>query len=524
VTRVSLPLFIISCLILWGGSKIEAAGDPLVPVGDSPYQWVYDHIRSLQLRGHLLDLNPGARPYLREEIAQSLTELDRQRNLGRLKLTQVELSILERLKREFAPETRSLEGKKERRWSHFYGAFFQALLESSEGERPELWETLWLNAGAKFGQHFCLYGGFVFDRELAHDTTYTGKVWRGLTALTDRAGLCLSYRELRLQMGREKYVWGLSRIESLLFSSEAFPIDQGHLDLRLGPLRFSSFAASLSAEKIAAADDEREQYVNRFLSGHRIDLDIRNVLHIGLSETVVYGGPGRSLELYYLNPLVFYHLAQLNENRDDNTFFGLDLLLRPWRRTEAYAELLIDDYQVEDKFPEDKEPNHYAYLLGLAFGDPLGLNGCEIFGEYLRITNWTYNQSLSWNRYQSRGRPIGNSLGPDGDRLDVGAKFWPLSGLEVKMFYTHLRGGEGRIDSGWEEPWITSTEEYREDFPSGVVEKTDKFSIAAHYYADSRLQFELGFGLHQIHNFNNQPQESQRGLDFNLTAICSFID
>jgi hypothetical protein len=432
--------------------------------------------------------------------------------------------MLKRLKGEFAPDIRSLERKKERRWSHFYGAFFQALLESSEGERPELWETLWLNAGAKFGQHLYLYGGFVFDRKLAHDTTYTGKVWRGQAALTDRAGLCLSYGKLRLQLGREKYVWGLSRIESLVFSSKAFPIDQAHLDLRLGPLRFSSFAACLSAEKIAPAEGEKQQYVNRFLSGHRVDLDIASALHVGLSETVIYGGPGRSLELYYLNPLVFYHLAQLNENRDDNTFFGFDLLLRPWRGTEAYAELLIDDYQVEDRFPEDKEPDHYAYLLGLGFADPLGLNGCELFAEYLRITNWTYNQSSSWNRYQNRGRPIGNSLGPDGDRLDVGAKFWPLSGLEVKMVYTHLRCGEGRINSDWVEPWLTSTEEYREDFPGGVVEKTDKLSFPAHYHADSRLQVELGLSLHRIDNFNNQPQESRRGLDFNLTAICSFID
>jgi len=524
VTRVLLRFFVISSLILLGGSKIEAAGDPLVPVGDDSYQWVYDHIRSLQLRGYLLDLNPGARPYLRREIARSLIQLERQRDLSGSELTQVELRLLERLRREFASEMRWLEGEREQGWPHYYGADFQGLLEFSEGERAELWETLWLNAGAKFGQHFYLYGRFVFDRRLAYDTTYTGKVWRGLTALTDRAGFCLAYGKLRLQMGRERYVWGVSRIESLVFSPEAFPIDQGHLDLTLGPLRFSSFAASLSAERIIPANDGAIQYVNRYFSGHRVDLDIGNGLHVGLSETVIYGGPGRSLEFYYLNPLVWYHVAQLNENRDDNTFFAFDLLVRPFRGTEVYAELLIDDYQVEDRLPEDKEPNHYAYLLGLAFADPLGLNGWEMFGEYLRITNWTYNQSCSWNRYQNRGRPIGNSLGPDGDRLDVGVKFWALPELEVKIVYTHLRSGEGSINSDWEEPWLTSTEEYAEDFPSGVVEKTNNFSFAAHYYADSRFQFKLGFNLHQIHNYNNQRGDNERGLNLSLTGIYSFIN
>lgn len=520
--RGLLQFLLVVSVILLAGSKIEAAGEPLVPVGDDPHRWIYDHLRSLQLRGYLLDLNPGARPYLRKEIAQSLRELKRQRNLAGSELTQVELRMLERLKGEFASEIGSLEKEAEQRWSHFYGADFRGTLELSEGEPTELWESLWLNAGAKLGQNLCLYGRFLFDRRLAHDASYTGKVWCGLTALTDRAGFCLSYGKLRLEMGRERYVWGLSRIESLVISAEAFPIDQGHLDLKLGPLRFSSFAASLSAERTVPTDGEEQQYVNRHFSGHRLDLDIGNTLHIGLSETVIYGGPGRPLEFYYLNPLVWYHVAQLNENRDDNTFFEVDLLIRPFSGGELYGELLIDDYQVEDELPADKEPNHYAYLVGLAAADPLGLNGWEMFGEYLRITNWTYNQSRIWNRYQNRGRPIGNSLGPDGDRWDVGMKFWVHPRLEMTAVYTRLRSGEGSISSDWEEPWLTSTEEYEENFPSGVVEETNKFALETYYYTDSRFQFRLALDLYQIDNYNNQRGESDRGLDFSLTGIYSF--
>jgi len=133
VTRVLLCFFVISSLILLGGSKIEAAGDPLVPVGDDSYKWVYDHIRSLQLRGYLLDLNPGVRPYLRREIARSLTESERQRDLSDSELTQVELRLLERLRREFASEMRWLEGGESRGGLISTGLIFKACWSSRKG-------------------------------------------------------------------------------------------------------------------------------------------------------------------------------------------------------------------------------------------------------------------------------------------------------------------------------------------------------------------------------------------------------
>jgi hypothetical protein len=523
MVRKVLQFALLASVSLLVGTGAEA-GHPLVPVGDEVYQWVYDYIRSLQLRGHLLDLNPAVKPYLRMEIARSLLEVEREDTLSHTRLTSVERRMLRRLKREFATELGSLEKGGGRRWSPFYGADLRGSLEFLEGESTELWESLWLDLGAEFEDRFSLYGRLLLDRRLAHDTTYTGKVWRGLTALTDRAGVCLTYGKLRLQMGRERYVWGLSRIESLVLSSNSFPIDQGHLELVLGPIRFSSFAASLSAERIVPTEGEEIQHVSRYLSGHRLDLQINRILHLGLSETVVYGGAGRNLELYYLNPLVWYHVAQLNENRDDNTFFAVDLLVRPLRGTEAYGELLLDDYQVEDETPGDKEPNHYAYLFGFAVADPLGLEGWEIFGEYSRITNWTYNQQCSWNRYQNRSRPIGSSLGPDGDRWDIGLNLRALPRLEMKLVYTHLRSGEGRIDSDWNEPWLLSIDEGSEDFPSGVVAKTDRLGFEGQCFVDPGFQFKLNLDLLRTRNLGNQSGFNENRFGLSLTAIYSFAN
>ena len=70
--------------------------------------------------------------------------------------------------------------------------------------------------------------------------------------------------------------------------------------------------------------DEVEQFENRFFAGHRLDIHFSRQLRIGFSETIIYGGPGRQIDLVYLNPIMAFHAAQLNEGINDNTLLGFD--------------------------------------------------------------------------------------------------------------------------------------------------------------------------------------------------------
>jgi hypothetical protein len=244
-------------------------------------------------------------------------------------------------------------------------------------------------------------------------------------------------------------------------------------------------------------------YINRYLSGHRISLNLFSFAQLGLSETILYGGRNRQVEAYYLNPLLWYHGAQLNEKRDDNAFFAFDFNLRPKRDVIFYGEFLIDDFQIEKKNHGDQEPNELGYSGGFSILDIFGFKGTELNMEYIRVNNWTYNQKEERNRYLNRKKLLGNPLGPDTDNFSASLSAWLRRGLKSKIIYQRRRCGEGRADTPWSEPWMLVEGEYKEKFPSGVVEKMNNLGITLQYNYANIFGCKLSWDYFDFVNYQN---------------------
>jgi hypothetical protein len=225
------------------------------------------------------------------------------------------------------------------------------------------------------------------------------------------------------------------------------------------------------------------------------------------------------VEAYYLNPLLWYHAAQLNQKRDDNTFFALDFNLRPKPDVVLYGEFLIDDLQIESKSQGDKEPNELAYFGGVSVFDPFGLRATEINLEYARINNWTYNQVQERNRYLNRNRLLGNPLGPDTDRIRVSLSRRLRRGLKSTLSYQRTRSGEGSVNAFWSQPWMTAQGDYREKFPSGVVETEHNFGLTLQYRHSAALGCRLAWNYLEFTNHQNveKLKEDHNRISLNLS-------
>jgi len=224
------------------------------------------------------------------------------------------------------------------------------------------------------------------------------------------------------------------------------------------------------ASDTARFPDYNFEQDNRYLVGHRIDLRLWRNLRLGLYELNVFGGVGRSPELYYLNPLQLFHAAQLNEHKNDNTLLGADLIWLPRKGYSVHGQLLVDDYQIDNSAQSDQEPNEIAFVLGATRSGSVGTWLPDIEVEYTRIANRTYHQLHARNRYVYRGRPLGHSLGSDADSLALLCRFWPGRNQSLTVETAYARRGEGSLDGPWTEPWMETDGAYSEVFPSGTVE------------------------------------------------------
>jgi len=225
-----------------------------------------------------------------------------------------------------------------------------------------------------------------------------------------------------VSLERGRNVWGRGKRGTLLMSDYGAPYDMMKVEAGFWKLRFVFFAAELKQYPPVARfyydtpgvpSDSVE--VKKYLSGHRIEIDIGDRLNIGLQESVVYGGRWESS---YLNPLVFLKGAEHYNGDHDNAALGMDFRLFLRKNQSIYGELLIDDITTT-RLGTDWYGNKLAYQLGTFVVRPFGLRDVDFRIEYTRIDPWVYTHRYPINSYTHYGDVLGHRLGPNADEMFV---------------------------------------------------------------------------------------------------------
>ena len=388
---------------------------------------------------------------------------------------------------------------------------------SAKASRGVGYETFRGGLAARPHEKVFVYGNFLLDEQKADDPNYTGKKYHGLAGGVEEAFASISLGNFNLTAGRFASFWGPRN--SLILSA------RNRLDGFGYTWRWGRIALSYRLAKLHGLNpdvDSVTQFENRYFAAHRLDVHITDWLRVGGFEGVVFGGPGRQIELNYLNPLLFFHSSQLNENVNDNTFMGFDWSVKPFAKTKLYGQLVVDDFQVDNSAQGDQEPNQYGLLIGGYVADVLPQ--FDIKAEYSRVTNWTFNQPLERNRIVVQDDVlIGGALGNDYDLVSMEVKRWLRTDLAANLHVGYLRQGEGSVTADWTAPWLLVTGTYEEKFPTGVVEKT--FSVAGsiqgfafeHFYVDATA------GIDKITNYLNTDGDN-RDVPFFQLRLSAFID
>jgi hypothetical protein len=394
-------------------------------------------------------------------------------------------------------------------------SFLAEDFRASKRARADAYESLRSGIAGRPLDKVFVYGKFVLDEEMAEDENYTGKKWRGLAGGVEEAFVNYRSGPFDLTVGRFGSFWGLRN--SLVLSYNE-PLDGFGYSYRWGKLTISYRLARLDG--FSPNGDDIELFENRYFAGHRLDFHFTKRLRIGLFETVVFGGPGRQIDLFYLNPLIFFHGSQLNEGIDDNIIVGLDFSFKPGTGIKLYGQLLVDDYQIEDKSRSDREPNEIGYIVGAYWADLAPELDATI--EYNRVNNWTFNQALDRNRYLFRDQPIGGALGNDYDLVTLSLIKWFGDNLAMQADVGRIRQGEGSITAAWTAPWLAASGDYYESFPSGVVEKTTTAGTALKGFFFDSFFLSAETGVRWVSNYHNR-QGDNRTLPFFNLILSAFV-
>jgi len=236
----------------------------------------------------------------------------------------------------------------------------------------------------------------------------------------------------------------------------------------------------------------------RFLSLHTLNWTYNNKLTLSFSEASIYSGENRGIEWQFFNPVIFWIPERENPSTGQANGFlygGFKYAHTP--SLSIWGEWLIDDYQINRKSKGDLEPNEIGFLGGVektAWPTP----SSDLWLEYTRITNRTYQTPDPAEKYTHRCFPIGHYLGNDFDMIQLYYSRENMNGkLKPYISLAYLRDGANGLNTPFDTPWedstVTMETGFSEPFPTKPITYTTEMELAADYRFGDDSFINAGF-------------------------------
>jgi hypothetical protein len=341
--------------------------------------------------------------------------------------------------------------------------------------------------------------------------------WRDLITLeTELAYLAFRIPWLRLEFGRDEFVWGPGYTGSVMLDDTAPALDHIQLCASYRNFKFLTFTSLLSRW------GERP----RWLAAQRIELSLWNRLSLGGALMSVTSWDTLQPRQFggLVNPLIPIYLTAANTSMTDNLLVGWDAVLY-LSHTKLYGQLFLDNYEFNTL---RGAPNAYGLQAGAYWTPNLPV---EARLEYTRITPFTYYQMIRYIMFENYLTTMGHPLGPDADQLFATVNITPNDWLEVNIEVDYTRRGcHNRGDymrKSFKNPQDTFYLRQHDEFPTrgwdtltGIlteeVDRTMRLAPGVEVRALRDLFVSLSVGIWHSQNYQGEIGKNQDGVDLAL--------
>lgn len=459
-----------------GYPKYRSRGSTFVPL-DS---WVYPVFDRLAALGYMPTAFAGMRPWTRAECARLVSEASEQVSPDEMNSPAGE--ALSALALEFAPEmnddgriaeleslyirSMTIAGTPLRDGFHFG----QTVINDSgrpygSGENAIIGFSAKANAGPFSAyargeyQHVPSVPARSTETEMligAYDRR-PADVPRSVPA-TDRFILLDAYGAVtisntQISFGKQAYWWGPGRGGAMVLSNNAEPFYSVRMNRVipfklpsvlgwLGPMRFDSFVGQLSGHRIVAPDIQNvvtgPVRPQPYIHGEKITFKPTPNLEVGLSRTVVFGGPGFPLTAHNLWRSFWSTGSGIMGEDPGDRRSGFDFSyrlpgLRKW--VVLYSDSLADDKESPLFYPDWSgfSPGIYLPRLPKLPRVDLRLEGGYTDVPGLHATGFFYHNLHYRDGYTNKQGLMGSWIGRQGRGVHASSTYWlsPLSTVQV---------------------------------------------------------------------------------------------
>ena len=251
---------------------------------------------------------------------------------------------------------------------------------------------------------------------------------------------------------------------------------------------------------------------SKYTVQNRIAFTLSERLRLSLWQAVIYAG--RSPELGYLNPFLFWESAQRSLEDLDNSFLGVDARYRPVDGLEITASLLFDDINFKYWTPGNFQRfnNRFAFNAGLIY-IPSFAPALAISSSYYYVRPYTFSHPGAGEdlAYLNNSYPLGLDVKPNSDMVNFRIDWQVIAPLKLSLDLKHTRHGENIYDATGQLTgnhggsfFISTNALSNEDayFLAGEFQNTTSADISLHFTSGANTFIKSGFVMRKT-NFND---------------------
>ena len=247
-------------------------------------------------------------------------------------------------------------------------------------------------------------------------------------------------KHINVQLGHDRNFIG-NGYRSLILSDYSTPYFFLKFNTRIWKLNYQNLFAELTGRRTynAAGSPVDGVYPKKYMALHHLSLDVTPNLNIGVFESEIAGGPGRGLELQYLNPVIFYRAVEQQVGSADNAILGLDFKWNIFHTAQLYGQVVLDEFKISEvRARNGWWGNKQAVQAGFKYIDVAGIRNLDLQGEINYIRPFTYEHEDYYTAYTHYMQPLAHPMGANLTEVLGVLSYQPLPRLMLvgKAIYT----------------------------------------------------------------------------------------
>ena len=297
-----------------------------------------------------------------------------------------------------------------------------------------------------------------------------------------------------LQLGRGKESWGSGDNIQLALSDYSAVYDYFLLGSDYGKIRVRYIHGLL---------ENVENNINRFITARGIEWTNKRSIIIGFSETVIYSGENRSMDIGYFNPISSHLEIELNErlnligNGNSNAVWQIHLEYLLKNNIRLSLNYLIDEFVIDKEIELEKE-NGDGFSIRLAYTPFISSNNIlTCYSSLVFVGTPTFRHKNGTNNFVQNNKPLGWSGGSDGYDYRAGINYFNKKNLVVTLSSGFLQSGEESTLQRGYDPYY----DYKSGkFPSGLVDNIHYIESAINFWWKKNFLFTSAIHLSKQKN------------------------